>query len=267
MNILFWNVYRSDNINDLLAELIIENDSDIIALAEYEDDINKLLVLINNSNSIYYIYPMLACKRIQIISKFRPKNFNIGPEDSYFRIWRFPFYDFVLINIAFVHFPIVRVQESDKMEIAKNIREEIEKFEKDTQCNNSLIIGDFNMNPFDKPVYSAGGLHAISDSYQAKKLSRSVRTKDRYYFYNPMWNLLGDRISPAGSYYYSDSILDCLFWHIVDQVCIRPSLIDEFDMESLKIITTIGGNSILKNNIPDKNISDHLPLSFNLKEK
>jgi len=51
-----------------------------------------------------------------------------------------------------------------------------------------------------------------------------------------------------------------------DQVLIRPSLIDIFDVKELKIITTTGTEMLLSDTgIPNKRVaSDHLPLVFEL---
>lgn len=267
MNILFWNVHKNKEINNLLSELILETNADIIGLAEYEDNVKMLLSLINKGESIYFEYPVIAYKRIKIISKIKPAKKHIGSEGQYYVIWQFPFMKYKLVNIAFVHMPVLLLEESDKMYIAGKLRESIEKFESKTNTTESIVVGDFNMNPFDKPIYSAGGLHAISDSKIALEMKRIVREEEMYYFYNPMWNLLGDMNAPTGSYFYRKSILDCLFWNAVDQVCIRPSLINRFDMDCLRYITTIGGKSILNNNIPNRKISDHLPLYFRLEEE
>lgn len=223
--------------------------------------------MINKGVDTYFEYPVIACKRIKILSKISPNKNNIGTEEHYYVIWQFPFMKYKKINIAFVHMPVLNIDESDKMHIAAKLRKSIETFEEKTNINESVVVGDFNMNPFDRPVYSAGGLHAISDSKIAKKIKRIVREEEMYYFYNPMWNLLGDKNIPTGSYYYKKSVLDCLFWNVVDQVCIRPDLINKFDMDCLKYVTSIGGKSILKNNVPNKDISDHLPLFFKLKEE
>lgn len=82
-----------------------------------------------------------------------------------------------------------------------------------------------------------------------------------------MWNLLGDaRTSSPGSYYYSNAEYVTRFWHMFDQVLIRPSLIDIFDVKELEIITTTGTETLLSDTgIPNKRVaSDHLPLVFEL---
>ena len=57
-------------------------------------------------------------------------------------------------------------------------------------------------------------------------------------------------------------------WNVYDQVIIRPTLRKQFIDENLKIITKTNTKSLLDHNKhPDRNISDHLPIAFEIKEK
>jgi len=56
-----------------------------------------------------------------------------------------------------------------------------------------------------------------------------------------------------------------LRWYMFDQVLIRPDLLDYFDIQDLRILTSDGDTNFLsRNGIPRKEISDHLPLIFKL---
>lgn len=81
-----------------------------------------------------------------------------------------------------------------------------------------------------------------------------------------MWSLLGDASEgPPGSYYCSQSEQIAYFWHMFDQVLLRPDVLPMFQNDKLKIIDRVGDISLLNNNgIPDKKISDHLPILFQL---
>lgn len=86
------------------------------------------------------------------------------------------------------------------------------------------------------------------------------------YFYNPMWNLLGDDPpgSAPGTYYYRGRHSHELYWHMLDQVLVRPSLVERFDFEQLKIVTTVGGVRLTRTRgTPNRTrFSDHLPVVF-----
>ena len=82
-----------------------------------------------------------------------------------------------------------------------------------------------------------------------------------------MWNFLGDFKEPYGTYYRSAADTFNPYWHIYDQVIIRPSLRSRFVDGNLKIITGSANVSLLdKNKHPNHSISDHLPITFEIKE-
>lgn len=97
--------------------------------------------------------------------------------------------------------------------------------------------------------------------------SRNIAGKEFRMFYNPMWNFLGDFKEPYGTYYRSAADTFNPYWHIYDQVIIRPSLRSRFVDGNLKIITGSANVSLLdKNKHPNHSISDHLPITFEIKE-
>lgn len=86
-------------------------------------------------------------------------------------------------------------------------------------------------------------------------------------FYNPMWSFLGDDRKPYGTYYYGGSGIDNTYWHIYDQVIIRPALRERFVDNNLKILTETSSRYLLNSKgHPDTEISDHLPIMFEIKE-
>lgn len=123
------------------------------------------------------------------------------------------------------------------------------------------------MNPFETGLVSAAGLNAVMTRQIALRETRTVKGKEYPFFYNPMWSHFGDAGgTPSGTYYYSGARHREFFWHIFDQVLIRPALIDSFQNESLKILSTDGAISFLSNRgVPDPSVaSDHLPILFEL---
>jgi len=78
---------------------------------------------------------------------------------------------------------------------------------------------------------------------------------------------MGD-LSPGkpGTFYLSESEHKTFFWNMLDQVLIRPDLINSFVAEELKILDSDGKISFLTSKgFPDDRIaSDHLPLLFKL---
>ena len=42
MRIVFWNTNKNENINEYISDIIVEQEIDILVLAEYESDIEEL---------------------------------------------------------------------------------------------------------------------------------------------------------------------------------------------------------------------------------
>ncbi|MBF4349238.1 hypothetical protein EAY19_24650, partial [Vibrio anguillarum] len=84
-------------------------------------------------------------------------------------------------------------------------------------------------------------------------------------FYNPMWSLYSTMKDKPGGHKYSRLEDDVVSWHMLDQVIMRPSMVEYFDFDELKIVdSTLLGTLVNRNGKPS--LSDHLPLvcKFNL---
>ena len=124
------------------------------------------------------------------------------------------------------------------------------------------------MNPFDPGVTSGEGFHGVMDKRIAEKGSRKIVGQVRDFFYNPMWSFLGDESEgPPGTYYYNASSKPLnYYWHMFDQVLLRPELVPLFPYGELKILTDTESDSLMNDRgIPDSSdASDHFPLLFSL---
>jgi hypothetical protein len=135
---------------------------------------------------------------------------------------------------------------------------------------NTVLVGDLNMNPFEKGLVSANGLNAVSSRQVASRGSRKVLSRQYPFFFNPMWGHFGDRPGhPLGSYYYERAEMVNYFWNVFDQVMVRPDIMDRCDGEGIKILTKVGDKSLLLDDgTPNsKDSSDHLPLLFEIELK
>lgn len=171
--------------------------------------------------------------------------------------------------IVAAHLPSKRHYDADALEnIASESREEIESVERKLCHSNTIIVGDLNMNPFEKGVASFLGFQGVMDKRVARNESRCFRGKRRSFFYNPMWSLMGDEsCGPPGTFYYNDSSsMQNFYWNTLDQVLLRPALIPLFPNDELRIITEINSCSLVSDNgIPKSStVSDHLPLLFKI---
>jgi hypothetical protein len=91
-----------------------------------------------------------------------------------------------------------------------------------------------------------------------------VDGEDRKFFYNPMWGRYGDEThGPPGTYYRRGGQISP-FWHIFDQVLLRPSLLQYYSSNAVEIVGEIGGRSLLRDGRINQSISDHLPIFLRL---
>lgn len=271
LNFLFWNINRKPLVKEI-ANIAKLYNIDVILLAECKELKPVELLLALNAESVDYQLPnpIFQNDRIKVFTKFS-SNFIVPVADesekrvTCFKI-KFPIIEKLLV--FGVHLPDNRNNQPDSVKsYAGRVARRVKEIEKEQNLKNTIIVGDFNMNPSDAGMVDAESFHAIMDSEIAKKETRIVSQKEYDYFYNPMWSLQGDvGNNVSGSYFYKNAELVNYHWNVFDQVLIRPSLVDNFVKDSLKFIDNDGEKSLLKSNgTPNENkYSDHLPLMFTL---
>ena len=175
---------------------------------------------------------------------------------------------FYKLIIAMIH-NISKLYGSDEVqkENLRMLNYDIQAEEQKHDTRNTIIIGDFNANPFEPSCVSANTLHAIPFPDEVKKTTRKVQNIEYQKFYNPTWKFFSRREAPYSTYYYNNSDMYNIFWNVFDQVVIRPQLIEAFVDDSLTIVSKTKNHQFLGAKKPDReNYSDHLPLFCTLEE-
>lgn len=257
MNISFWNTHKNKSINEFLISMIIEKNIDMMILAEYEDDINHLINELYIKKKYYTEITPIACKKIKILYR---KNIIIEINNecsNYVSI------SVLNCNLNFelfaTHFPSkLYTSEDNRRLIAGILKNDIEQYDK------VLVVGDFNCNPFEKTMSALSGLLSLPTRKYKK---RKVDGIEKKILYNPMWKFFGDFESIPGTYFYNSSDDLNYYWNLFDQVLVSQEMVDLFNNESLEIIKKINKKSLIKRNKINKELSDHLPIVFSLKEE
>ncbi|MEY9828929.1 hypothetical protein ABIA25_000744 [Sinorhizobium fredii] len=157
---------------------------------------------------------------------------------------------------------------------AANLRQRVEFRESEYATDKSVLIGDFNADPYSESMVAAEALNSVMCRNIAIRMKYRTKGNGRYkkiipMFYNAMWSALGDQTDTQqpGSYYNGGDLSDSAIWHALDQVLIRPSLIPVLNTGTPKFLTRIGSTSLLspQANAVDTSISDHLPVLVTLK--
>lgn len=185
-------------------------------------------------------------------------------------------------NIAGVHLHS-KVGNTERQRLWKSlpIIEEIKEFEKKSLNNRTIIVGDFNHNPYEINLCDPYYLNAKDSKNLITTLTtKPISKKFGDFWYNPMWNLLGDydytsskknKERVTGTYFrYTED--ETPIWNLIDGFILRPSIMDRVNYKECKIITSTKSEpSFLKPLTIAKNesliyeyLSDHLPIKFSI---
>lgn len=199
---MFWNTNKNKNIDDYLIDLVKNKSIDIIILAEYNNDVDNLCrKLYLKDLNFKKTQTFEGCKRINFLCKEYYKD-EVLRENAHYTIKRIynAANDYIVVA---VHFPSKLNANSHMRDfISRELINDLNKAEKEVGHSNTLIIGDFNCNPFESTMINADCINAIPCRDIVKKNSRKVSKQQLNFFYNPMWNFFGDNILPYGTYYY-----------------------------------------------------------------
>jgi exonuclease III len=271
MKILFWNANGKES-SIAIKELNSQYEPDIFILAECQLMDSEILSILNESGWLYNAQSDPICKKIRLFTKYDSSNLQAKQGNRNFIIWKAAIDGYPEFNLMTLHSPSKLHFNADdqtqaSIEMANTLRLHEQGF-----GENSIVIGDFNMNPFEMGMISTGGFHAVMCKTIARHKKFTTVQGSKYpMFYNPMWNFFGDSKKGAatGTYYYYKNTHTNYFWHIFDQILIRPNMIDYIDENSINIIESIGSISLLKAGIISKidiKYSDHLPICITIRK-
>ncbi len=237
-------------------------------LAECPVDENALLTALNRSRPNTYRFPFSLAAKIKIFTRFDSAllvDFFNDPIGG-LTIRRLYLGEPGGLLLAVLHYPSrVNWDRDDQTLESPMLAQDTGRAEETAGIFRTILVGDFNMNPFDPGMIGAQALHAVITKQLAQREDRDVRGRPYRFFYNPMWGFFGDRTGgPPGTYYLHSSKPGQFFWNMYDQVLVRPALIEK--LVNVQILDTDGRSSLLTRfGLPsDAYGSDHLPLLFQL---
>ena len=254
-----------------IADFTYVKDLDVLILAECtisaatiasnlsKSHTKRKFTYLKNTNSKFKIVTRLDGKCI--------KNFDKKFGGFSWSINKFLIPNIVEFSIVSVHLPSkLHWDDSSQTFEAVNMMNQVRDYER-YNGKNTIIIGDFNMNPYEAGMTSTLGLHGMKDATIAKEKNRKVQGKLYDYLYNPMWNYLGDDNDVPGTYFKRKAVHNNVMWNTFDQILVRPNLLNYFKIEDIEIVTHIGSESLIdvKTKKIKETYSDHLPIIITLK--
>ncbi len=270
---LFWN-YRCDlpEREDILARLVHHEAIDVIILAESSCEPKRLIDRLSSGGRTYHQTPLVN-PRFQIFSGYADDVFRDPREYDRLCLLNFEAPGHPEMILGVVHMVSgLHHDRSERQSKAAPLARAVRQIQVDRGHARTVIVGDFNMNPFDDGmIFTETGFGAMMTKSLVKKnaISRNSRFSR---FYNPMWKRLGREIdeAPPGTYYWNQHKEINIYWNYIDQVLVGHDLLDHFPENRFRILTSIPGENGPRPLIraTDRHwnieISDHLPLIFDL---
>lgn len=260
-NILFWNLKRN-KIEDYIIDCIAENNVDIAVFSEF-DGIDFTKIEKNLGKMYSRIMVVQDDRKITLVAK-TTFSVTVVQQQNRYNIYnvKTAVKDYVLTA---VHLEDRRNYKSaERLDTIKCLVADIEKTEELLKCSNTIVIGDFNANPYDEELLSKYAFNAVLfKTIIDKNELTNPNSLRRKRFYNPILHYLSEDTEMYGSFYHEKEYMTS-YWHCLDQVLVRKCLANSINyVEYLKKINT---KDLLENTIPNGKISDHLPLLVNLQE-
>lgn len=260
-NILFWNLKRNA-VEEYIIDCIVEKNIDIAVFSEF-DGIDFIKIEKSLGKMYSRILALQDDEKVALIAKKTFAVTNIQPQDRY-NIYKI---ETAVKNylLAAVHLEDRRNYEvADRIDTIKSLVADITVTEELFKCNNTIVIGDLNANPYDEELLSKYAFNAVLFKKIIEKNElTNPKTLKRKRFYNPILHYISETNEMYGSFYY-DSEHMTPYWHCLDQVLVRKSLANTIN--HVEYLKKINKKDLLKNTIPNEKISDHLPLFVNIQE-
>ncbi len=272
LTFIVWNTNRKA-LYEEVSDLAFEHQADFIILIENLGVSSQMIDYLEMKTNNTYLYHKntLRFENGHLYTKSNFNNIRTLNEHQRYSIKEITLSG-ETFNLVIVHLPSKNNwgNSADHDAICSVLKQDIDYFENDNGHQKTIVLGDFNMNPFENGMINAMGLHSVMDRNIAETKYRKIYDEDYEFLYNPMWSFLGSKgkSNINGTNYHNTSKYMNYYWNMYDQVLLRPDLLNYFNEDDLEIISKINGIDLTKtvNNTKRINtdVSDHLPIKFKL---
>lgn len=256
---LFWNLGRTNN-PQLLFDCLREADVDIAVFAEWRSlDLREFHKLLQDAYSL--CLPVANDAKVIVVAKTM-LDVAVIREQTRYSVYRVSCGNDSLILVG-AHLEDKRSHPSShaRYATARDLMGDM-MGERAGCSGDAIILGDFNMEPYDEVITAPDAFNAVYFKDVIKE--RRYRTwKGRKYefLYSPMLCSYSEKGPQYGSFYSSNLDTET-YWHCLDQVLVTTGLVDS--VVDVRHLRSINGVSLISRIKPNKSFSDHLPLLVRL---
>lgn len=260
LRIVFWNVGRRDR-SDLVCAMADSLCADVVVLCESGVSSDSILWdLRQKVSKDFYIPVAVPDGRFQCYCRNASLDMSEVHDGFRFSFRRCVFGNHTLL-LALIHGADIRNHDSgSRNSEMQSFAGELKSIKDRKRIEKIAILGDFNMNPYDRVMNLAAGLNAMMTKACVSAGARTYQSKLYDFYYNPMWSLFGDNTDgPAGTFHDTSS-QGPYGWSMLDQVVIHHTLVPLF--HKVEILTMAGEHSLMNTKgFPcTKTASDHFPI-------
>lgn len=287
---LTWNLQNKNTAlrQQVLGELVHEHSTDVVILQEAYGV--AVATELNRQGYAEINYPLAAPAggvRIFLAAK-RIQQFDVRRSEDHFK--KLVMVELRLhggkstFNVAAVHLHSKK-GNTERQQQWKNydLLRQLDQWEQEFTSTQTILAGDFNANPYEVNLRDPNLLRGQEDRLLINILQkRQLATRAPIgldFWYNPMWNLLGDfdpsslpnapiNNRPTGTFFrYTED--ETPMWNLLDGFLVRSSLMNEVLHRESAIITNTTSTRFLKSavigrgdNLIREDLPDHLPVKF-----
>jgi exonuclease III len=271
---LFWNYrYSESDREELLARLVHHEGIDVVILAESSCDPKVLVDRLCSAGRTYHPLPLPSpYQRFQFFAGYTDEVVRDSRDHNRLYLLDFQAPGHPNIILGAVHLESgLHLERTERHSRSAQLARLVREMQIDRDHARTIIVGDFNLNPFDDGMIFTEGFGAMMTKSLVKKsaITQGGRFKR---FYNPIWTRLGRETDegPPGTYYWDNHRPTNIYWNYLDQVLVGHDLLDHFPDSRFRILTSIPGNDGPRQLIRSTeqhwkvDVSDHLPLIFDV---
>jgi hypothetical protein len=265
---LFWNIAKrplDQEVTTLCDELAV----DVLAVAECAISAAKMLTTLNSGvlKGFSAIADPASGSKIKWFTRLPIANIERVVDGGGLSLVEVKLFDCSPILVGAVHLPS-KLNEGplEQAETARVTAALIREMEIARSVEDTLIFGDFNMNPFDEGMAAVNGFNAVMDRRIAKRDKISYKGNQYRCFYNPMWSLLGDESAgPPGTFWFPRRLVR-YHWNCYDQAIFRSTLMSRIGRSDVVVISESNGLVFAGSGKKWRCPSDHLPILVKIRE-